>query len=66
MLLKTLPFFAVVAGLSLSGCDSKQENAREDALEKKADALEDQADNAPTKAEEKSLEKQADVTREAK
>lgn len=66
MLLKSLPLFAVVAGLSLSGCDSKQEKAREEALEKKADALEEQADNAPTKTEEKSLEKQADATREAK
>lgn len=34
----------LIAAFGLSACDSRQENAREDALEKKADRLEDQAD----------------------
>jgi hypothetical protein len=66
MLIKLLPLFAVVASLSLTGCDSKQENAREDALEKKADALEDKADVAPTEKKEDALEDKADAVREAK
>ncbi len=49
-------FAVVVAVLSLAACDSKQENARENALEKKADGMEDQAD-----ATRKMSEKKADA-----
>jgi hypothetical protein len=45
-----------VSSLTLVGCDSKQENQREATLEKKADALENQAD-----ATRKAHEKQADA-----
>jgi hypothetical protein len=40
----SLCLIAAVAALGLSACDSRQENARENALEKKADRLEDKAD----------------------
>lgn len=43
--------FAIVGALALCACDSKEENAREDALERKADAKEDQADAVRNNAE---------------
>lgn len=46
--------------LVLSSCDSRQENAREDALEQKADALEKKADNV-----RKEGEAAADATEDA-
>ncbi len=66
MLTKLIPLLAIAASLFLSGCDSKQENAREDTLEKKADALENQADAAPTEKKEDALENKADAVREQK
>ena len=66
MLLKLIPVFAIALSFGLTGCDSKQENAREDALEKKADTLEDQADKAPTEKKEDALENKADAVREQK
>ena len=47
--------------LSLAACDSKQENQREQALENKADALEDQAD-----ATRKAGERKADAIEDSK
>lgn len=66
MLLKLIPVFAVAFSFALTGCDSKQENAREDALENKADALEDTADKAKTEKTEDALEDKADAVREQK
>lgn len=40
----TTPFIVLAATLCFVACDSKQENAREDALEKKADQMENKAD----------------------
>ncbi|MHA3771913.1 hypothetical protein ACXR0O_10295 [Verrucomicrobiota bacterium sgz303538] len=54
--MKSLYLFAAVAALGLSACDSRQENARENALEKRADGLENQAD-----ATRKASEKKADA-----
>ena len=66
MLLKLIPICAVAVSFSLTGCDSKQENAREDALEQKADNLEDAADKAKTEKTEDALEDKADAVREQK
>lgn len=69
----------LTAALSFSGCDSKQEEAREKSLENRADRLEDQAkatkkageadaDSAKRSAdaEADALKKEADRTREQK
>lgn len=45
----TLAFAAFA--FSFTACDSRQENARENALERRADALEDKADIVREKAE---------------
>lgn len=51
---KILPLFAVAAAvLSFAACDSSQENARENTLEKKADTMENQADATRKAAENK-------------
>ncbi len=48
-----LPILAVAGALTLGACDSKQENARQDAVEKKADAVENKADAVRNNAEKK-------------
>ncbi len=48
-------------GLALTACDSKEEQARKDALENRADSLEDQA-----KAAKKNAERAADATEDTK
>ncbi len=51
---RTIACLAVAAtAFTLSACDSKQENAREDAVEKKADAMENKADAVRDNAEKK-------------
>ncbi len=42
--MKPLYLLVAFAALTFSACESRQEEAREDALEKKADTLEDQAE----------------------
>lgn len=51
--MKTIPLtiIALAGTFALSACDSKQENARENALERKADNKEDQADVVRNRAE---------------
>ncbi len=49
----TLTLLAVAGSFALVSCDSKQENAREDATEKKADAMENKADAVRDTAEKK-------------
>lgn len=51
--MKTIPLtiIALAGTFALSACDSKQENARENALERKADNKEDQADAVRNRAE---------------
>lgn len=49
----TLCAMAGASALALSACDSKQENARQDAVEKKADKMEDKADTVRDSAEKK-------------
>lgn len=49
----TLSLIALVAAFTLGACDSKEENARQDALERKADNLEDNADAVRRDAERK-------------
>lgn len=44
---------AAAIALTFTGCDSREENARENALEKKADTLEDQADATRSATEKK-------------
>ena len=51
--MKTLVVLSALAALTFSACDSRQENARENALEKKADTLENQADATRNAAERK-------------
>lgn len=46
-------FAVVVTVFSLAACDSSQENARENTLEKKADTMENQADATRQSAEAK-------------
>jgi hypothetical protein len=68
---RAIPILAVVAGLGLAGCESRQQKVaddREDAIEaaaeQKSDALEKQADAAEAagdEAREDALEKQADA-----
>lgn len=41
--MKLLPLFTLTAALACTGCDSKQEQAREKAVEQRADHMEDQA-----------------------
>ncbi len=50
---------------ALTSCDSKRENAREDALEQKADSMENTADHVRKNAEAKAdmKEEQADAIR---
>src|SRR5215208_7873720 len=55
-IMKILCSLFAITALTLSGCDSRQENQRENALEKKADGLENQAD-----AVRKDSEKKADA-----
>jgi hypothetical protein len=69
----------VVAAVAFAACDSRQENARENNLERKADNLEDAADVVRTQAEKtadaverndaglnsSTTEKTADAVREA-
>ncbi len=57
----TLCLAAAASALALSACDSKQENAREDAVEQKADSMENKAD-----AVRDSGEKKADAIEEQK
>ena len=49
----TLCLAAAASVLALSACDSKQENAREDAAEKKADQMEEKADAVRDAGEKK-------------
>lgn len=49
--------FAALGALSLAACSSPQDQA----AEQKADALEQQAAEAPTEAQEKALNAQADA-----
>ena len=77
--MKTPTILAILAVSFLAACDSKQEQAREKALESRADSLESQAKatkeaaDAQAKAtkdaaaaQAKALEKAADQTREQK
>ena len=60
--MKMIPILTAIAALAIfAGCDSKNESARKDALENKADSLEDQA-----KATRKSAERTADATESSK
>ena len=58
--MKLLPLLTLTAALSLTACDSKQEEAREKSLENRADNLEDQA-----KATKKGADANADATKRA-
>jgi len=58
--MKLFTFLTITAALSLSACDSKQEQAREQVLENRADRIEDQA-----KATKKAGEADADATKSA-
>ncbi len=49
----TLCSIAAASALALSACDSKQENAREDAAEQKADNMEKKADTVRDTGEKK-------------
>lgn len=49
----TLSLIAIAGALTLGACDSKEENARENTLERKADNLEDTADAVRKDAERK-------------
>ncbi len=60
VLMKIIPILTLTAALSLAACDSKQEQAREKALENRADNLEGAA-----KATEKNVDAQADVAKKA-
>ncbi len=62
------PLLTLASSLVFSSCDSKQEQNREKALEKKADSLEEQAKKERKEGERKAdnLENQADKTREQK
>lgn len=59
--MKTIPSLIVIAVLSLTACDSKEEKARKAALEKRADSIEDAA-----KDTKKSSERAADATEDSK
>ena len=53
-MMKTIPLFAVVlTAFSMAACDSSQENARENTLEKQADTMENQAEATRQSAEAK-------------
>jgi hypothetical protein len=58
--MKTPAILALAGMFSLSACDSKQEQAREKALESKADSLEAQA-----KATKQAADAQAKATKDA-
>ncbi len=77
--MKLLSLPAITISLAFTACDSKQEQAREQALENRADRLEDQAratkdaaeSNADAEkkaaaAQAEALKKEADRTREQK
>lgn len=66
--MKIFTFLTVTAALSLCACDSKQEQAREQTLENRADRLEDQAKvtKKAGEADAEALKKEADRTREQK
>jgi len=49
----TLCSIAAASALALTACDSKQENARENAVEQKADKMENKADAVRDNAEKK-------------
>lgn len=59
-------FGAALLGFGAVSCDSPQEDAREDALENKADAQENAADAVRDNAEQKAdaIENAADATRD--
>ena len=59
--MKMIPLFAVVAAIAFAGCDSKEEQARKDNLENRADSLDDQA-----KATKKNADRVADSTEDTK
>ncbi len=59
--MKTIPSLIVIAVLSLTACDSKEEKARKAALENRADSIEDAA-----KDTKKSSERAADATEDSK
>jgi hypothetical protein len=59
-LMKLLPTLTLLAAFTFAACDSKQEQAREKALERRADNLEDAA-----KATEKNVDAQADAAKKA-
>ncbi len=58
--MKQISFLTLMTALSLTACDSKEEQAREKALENRADSLENQA-----KATEKVGEAKADAEKRA-
>ena len=65
--MKFQPLLTLAAAVSLVACDSKQEEARKDGLENRADTLEDQAKatkkaaDANTDASKKGADAQADA-----
>lgn len=66
--LLTTVLAASLYGFLFTSCDSKQEDAREDTLENKADAAENKADAVRDAAERQAdaIEDKADATRDAK
>lgn len=69
--MKTLLLPLLALGFVFTACDSKQENQREAALERKADAMEDQGDavkkdaNAKADAVDKATDKAPNATEKA-
>ncbi|HEX2750899.1 MAG TPA: hypothetical protein VHM91_23030 [Verrucomicrobiales bacterium] len=63
-----IPLLTLASSLMFSSCDSKQEQERKKALERKADSLEEQAKKERKEGEKKAdnLENQADRTRDQK
>lgn len=58
--MKLTPILTLTAAFALAACDSKQEQAREKALENRADSLEDAA-----KATKKNVDAQTDAAKKA-
>ncbi len=59
--MKYIPSLLLIATIALTGCDSKEEQARKKALENRADSLEDQA-----KATKNAADREAKNTEDSK
>jgi uncharacterized protein YcfL len=66
--MKVLSAFVLIVSLALAGCKSKEEEAREAALESQAEAMEAQAKAAEKsgEAQAEALKNEAERTREKK